>query len=95
MDRLDDPFESDELHTGCFFGLKSYPPDYKHLTCGMLADVLQGIWLYLYRGDRSRTTVFEVRDDTWGRVGVGKVSRDRMPDYPPLLGHGNDTGNYA
>ncbi len=94
MDRFDDPFESDVLYTGCFFGLKSFPPGYNHLTCGMLADVLQGIWLFLYRGDRSRSTLFEVHDDTWGRVGVGKVTRDRPPDSPAVLGNGNDTGNH-
>ncbi len=43
MDRLHDPFESDVRYNGCIFGLESYPPDYKHLTCSMLADVLQGV----------------------------------------------------
>ena len=88
MDRLHDPFESDVRYNGCIFGLESYPPDYKHLTCSMLVDVLQGVGHF---SDRFRTRILEVRADTWGCVGVGKVSRYRLQDSPAVLGNGNDT----
>ena len=64
------------------------PARLRDLTCGMLADVLQGIWPFL---DGFKLTIFEVREDTWGRVGVWKVSRYRLGDSPTVLGNGNDT----
>lgn len=42
-------------------------------------NVLQGLWLYLYRAGRFQQAVFEVRDDQFGTVGIGKITPDR-PD---------------
>ncbi|KAL2052890.1 hypothetical protein ABVK25_006830 [Lepraria finkii] len=92
LNRLEDPFESSEEWTGCFFGVTSYPMDQDfHLTYGMIADSLQGMWNYMYRGDRLIGAVFEVNDDTWGVVGVGKisVSRPAPSALPVMRGSGN------
>lgn len=92
LNRLEDPFESSEEWTGCFFGVMSYPMDQDfHLTYGMIADSLQGMWNYMYRGDRLLGAVFEVNDDTWGVVGVGKisVSRPAPSALPVMRGSGN------
>ncbi len=40
-------------------------------------NVLQGLWLYLYREERFVTAVFEVRDDQFGTVGIGKITPER------------------
>lgn len=42
--------------------------------------MLQGLFEYLYRGERLMTAVFEVRDDSFGVVGVGRVTAERIPD---------------
>lgn len=41
-------------------------------------DVLQGLWLYLYRAGRFQLAVFEVRDDSFGSVGIGKITPERL-----------------
>lgn len=76
--RFDDPFESPEDSFGCFFGVKGWPIDHDHLTCGMVANLLQGLWEYLYREERFHGVIFEVIDDVWGAVGVGKISLTRV-----------------
>lgn len=43
-------------------------------------NVLNGLWWYMYRGGRYRLAVFEVRDDQFGTVGIGKITPDRPPD---------------
>lgn len=48
----------------------------RHLTYGVVALVLQGLWDFLYRGERFWEAIFEVVHDEWGTVGVGRVSRD-------------------
>ena len=92
LNPLEDPFESSEEWTGCFFGVMSYPMDRDlHLTYGMIADSLQGIWNYMYRGGRLVGAIFEVNDDTLGVVGVGKisVSRPALWALPAMSGSGN------
>ena len=101
LNPLEDPFESSPEWEGCFFGLRSYPLDQEcRLTYGMVADTLQGIWEYMYRGGRYVGAIFEVNDDTVGRVGVGKISVSKDPLDPPdsgvvgRLGSGNFTEAY-
>ena len=57
-------------------------------------NVLQGLWLYLYRGDRFHMAVFEVRDDQLGTVGIGRITPER-PDGLVLgmgiVGGGNES----
>lgn len=76
-----DPYESPpSTSPGCHIGVASLPAStygYQHLTYGIVSDVLQGLWLYLYRGERFTTAIFEVADDQFGSVGVGKVSEQR------------------
>lgn len=43
----------------------------------MVANLLQGLWTYLYREGRFFGVSFEFNDDVWGVVGVGKVSVSR------------------
>ncbi len=74
----DDPYKSSPRLAGCFVGVDSYPKGNKHLTYGIVANVLQGLWDYLYKGGRWRDAVFEVQDEEWGTVGVGRVSQ-RLP----------------
>ena len=76
----DDPYESDRRWTGCFFGVATFPVDAHHLTYGVVMNVLQGLWLYLYRADRFHQAVFEVRDDQFGTVGIGKITPKRPDD---------------
>lgn len=74
----DDPYESDLRYgQGCHIGVATLPSGYPHLTYGIVMDVLQGLWLYLYRGGRFAMALFEVADDQFGSVGVGKVSPER------------------
>lgn len=54
-------------------------------------NVLQGLWLYLYRAGRFQTAVFEVRDDQLGTVGIGKITPER-PDARMGLGDGMGLG---
>lgn len=55
-------------------------------------DVLLGLWLYMYMGGRFATCVFEVRDDSLGSVGIGKLTPDRPPDEMGLLGLASGLG---
>lgn len=87
----DEPYKSDPHWAGCFLGVIAFPPakpprfliEY-HLTYGIVEIVLQGLWEFLYMGERFVETAFEVLDDQWGLVGVGKVSSVR-----PGLGGGD------
>lgn len=54
-------------------------------------NVLQGLWLYLYRAGRFQVAVFEVRDDQFGTVGIGKITPER-PDATVMLGIGTGLG---
>ena len=92
LDHLHDPFESGPLWRGCFIGVKMSPPGHNHFTCGMLMDVLQGLWIILYRKNRHHAIIFDVRDDTYGIVAVGKVSPRRIPGSTFFLGGENFTG---
>ena len=74
-----DPYESDEIYQGCFFGVASWPVGSQLLTYGTVDEVLQGLWLYLYRGERFARAVFQVRNDQFGLVGIGKIQSNR-PD---------------
>ncbi|KAL6716432.1 hypothetical protein ACLMJK_005999 [Lecanora helva] len=73
----DDPYKSSPRFTDCFIGVSTFPNGNKHLTYGVVANVLQGLWDFLYRGGREGEAVFEVVDEVWGTVGVGKVTRER------------------
>lgn len=75
--RGEDPYESDERYQGCFFGVATWPPGSQLLTYGMVYDVLQGLWLYMYRQGLFVMAVFEVRDDQFGAVGIGKLQPHR------------------
>jgi hypothetical protein len=46
------------------------------MTYGVVALVLQGLWDFLYKGGRYVEAAFEVQDDQWGSVGIGRVSRE-------------------
>lgn len=72
----DDPYKSSSQLTGCFVGIDSFPKGNRHLTYGVVALVLQGLWDFLYKGGRYVEAAFEVQDDQWGSVGIGKVSRE-------------------
>ncbi|CAF9909957.1 MAG: hypothetical protein ALECFALPRED_006118 [Alectoria fallacina] len=85
----DDPYESDARYPGCFFGVATWPIGYHHLTYGIVMNVLQGLWLYLYRADRFQVAMFEVRDDQFGTVGIGKVTPDRPDGLVLGMGMGN------
>ena len=59
------------------FGVATYPEDAHHLTYGIVLEVLQGLFLYLFRGKIYRETVFQVFNDRFGSrrtVGVGKIT---------------------
>lgn len=75
----EDPYESDEKYQGCFVGVATWPMGSQLLTYGTVYNVLQGLWLYMYRGERYMMGVFEVRDDQFGVVGIGKIQSTR-PD---------------
>ena len=77
--RGEDPYESDEKYEGCFVGVATWPMFSQLLTYGTVYDVLQGLWLFMYRGERYMMGVFEVRDDQYGVVGIGKIQPTR-PD---------------
>ena len=77
--RGEDPYESEEKYKGCFVGVASWPLDTKLLTYGMVEDVLQGLWLFLYRQENFVAAVFEVAADQYGTVGIGKIQPHR-PD---------------
>ena len=73
------PYESDKMYEGCFFGAASWPMGSHLLTYGIVDEVLQGLWVFMYRGDRFITAVFEIRTDQFGVVGIGKLQAER-PD---------------
>ncbi|KAL9065343.1 MAG: hypothetical protein Q9161_008289 [Pseudevernia consocians] len=51
----DDPYTSEPEFTGCFFAVMNWPSDrQKHLTYGMVENVLKGVWEFLYRGGSCR-----------------------------------------
>ena len=56
-------------------------------------NVLQGLWLYLYREDRFQVAMFEVRDDQFGTVGIGKITPDRPDGLVLGVGMGMGMGN--
>lgn len=85
----DDPYESFERFTGCYFGVSTWPKDLrKRLTYGMVNNALTGIFDVLYRKERFVGAEFFVVDDEFGRVGVGIVSgnkpftRSVVPEVP-------------
>ena len=80
----DEPYKSDPYWTGCFLGVIAWPPPQPprfiieyHLTYGVVENVLQGLWEFLYMGNRFVEAAFEVIDDHWGLVGLGKVTTER------------------
>ena len=73
------PYESDKIYEGCFFGAASWPIGAHLLTYGIVDEVLQGLWLFMYRGDRFIQATFEIKTDQFGTVGIGKLQADR-PD---------------
>ena len=77
--RGQDPYESDEKYKDCFVGVATWPMGSQLLTYGTVYNALQGLWLYMYREERYMMGVFEVRDDQFGVVGIGKIESTR-PD---------------
>ena len=77
--RGEDPYESDEKTEACFVGVATWPMGSQLLTYGTVYNALQGLWLYMYRKERYMRGVFEVRDDQFGVVGIGKIQSTR-PD---------------
>ena len=78
----DDPYESPRILTGCSFGVATVPPDAHHLTYGIVDEVLQGLFNYLFRAERHREAIFEVFNDRFGQVrtvGIGKITPGRLP----------------
>lgn len=74
----DDPYTSEPDLTGCFFAVMNWPADrQKHLTYGMVENVLKGAWEFLYRGGRFVRADFYVVDEVLGPVGLGIVEKDR------------------
>ena len=74
----DDPYTSEPEFTGCFFAVMNWPSDrQKHLTYGMVENVLKGVWEFLYRGERFVNAEFDIVDEVWGPVGVGIVEKER------------------
>jgi hypothetical protein len=86
LNPTEDPFESSEDWTGCYFGLMSYPFDKDlHLTYGMIYDSLQGIWDYMYRQGRFFGAIIEVNDDSGGWLGLENLVRvGHRPGDPHL-----------
>ena len=73
----DDPYMSDMDLDGCFFAVTHWPLDRpKHLTYGMVDNVLKGVWEFMYRGGRFVETDFEVFDEQFGVVGSGLMETD-------------------
>ena len=79
LGRGHNPYESDKIYEGCFFGAASWPAGSRLLTYGIVYEVLQGLWLFMYRGERFMQAVFEIKTDQFGTVGIGKLQADR-PD---------------
>ena len=78
----DDPYESSRRWTGCFFGAATVPAEAHHLTYGIVDEVLQGLFIYLFRQGRFYEAVFEILNDRFGQVrtvGIGKITPGR-PD---------------
>ena len=76
----DDPYMSDLDQSGCFLAVTHWPEGRpKHLTYGMVDNVLKGIWEFMYRGERFVEANFEVFDEQLGVVGSGLIERG-FPD---------------
>ena len=76
----DDPYMSDLDLSGCFLAVTHWPEDRpKHLTYGMVDNVLRGVWEFMYRGGRLVEVNFEVFDEQLGLVGAGYMERG-FPD---------------
>ncbi|KAL8948999.1 MAG: hypothetical protein Q9222_004855 [Ikaeria aurantiellina] len=74
----DDPYESSpQLRGGCFIGVATWPPGAGLMTYGAVNVVLQGLFLFLYQERRSWFAVFEVKDDQFGVIGIGKVTTEQ------------------
>ena len=72
----DDPYMSDLDLTGCFLAVTHWPEDRpKHLTYGMVDNVLKGIWDVMYRDGRFVEVNFDVFDEQLGLVGAGLMER--------------------
>lgn len=69
---LDDPYSSD-VSPFLYFEMRSHPYHNPHLTYGVIAQVLQGLWIYLYMGRRSMTTGIDVYIEGVGLVALGYV----------------------
>ncbi|KAL6719712.1 hypothetical protein ACLMJK_001633 [Lecanora helva] len=86
----DDPYQSSRRWTGCMFGVATVPEDAHHLTYGIVQDVLQGLFLYLFRGRIYKETIFQVFNDRFGiqrAVGIGKLT----PGYLGLSWNGGSS----
>ncbi|KAM0805423.1 hypothetical protein BDR22DRAFT_884954 [Usnea florida] len=76
----DDPYMSDLDLSGCFLAVAHWPEDRpRHLTYGMMDDVLKGVWEFMYRGGRFVEANFVVFDEQLGVVGSGLIERG-FPD---------------
>ena len=73
----DNPWKSDPAWKGCFIGVTGFPIESYKLTYQMVANVLDGLWWFLFREGRYMEAIFEVQEDGIGTVGVGKVSKAR------------------
>lgn len=100
---FDDPFVSSEMWRGCYIGVKSKrrkrePGRNEHFTVGILANVLQGLWLVLFEATRFFGATIGIFDDEWAFVGIALVVSDREKLEPiELLGHlggGNSSDVY-
>ena len=69
----DDPYESSRRWTGAFVGVTAFPHGYQHLTYGILMEVLQGLWTYCFIQKRHQVALFQVMDDQFGVIGIGRL----------------------
>lgn len=77
----DDPYESNSDWKGCAFCVTHYPATHRHLTYGTVLNVLQGLWLFLYRDGRFTEVRFQVEDERWGIVGVGSLGLTPLSEH--------------
>ncbi|KAL8825153.1 MAG: hypothetical protein Q9191_004581 [Dirinaria sp. TL-2023a] len=82
----DDPYVSEERLSGCFVGVAHWPMErrIKQLTYGMVDDTFTGILDVLWKQERYAATDFWIVDDRYGKVGIGRVDRNRPPLRGPL-----------
>jgi hypothetical protein len=57
------------------------------MTYGIVYNVLEGLRLWLYMDRIDRAAVFEVRDESFGGIGIGRISPDPTP--PESMGVGD------